>query len=97
MSVAGENQTQRITYISNSLKRLARELQCPILALSQLSRECERRPDKRPQLSDLRDFGSIEQDGDRILMLYHESEYHEDCDDPACTDVYIRKNRHGPT
>ena len=67
-----------------------------MLALSQLSRACDNRPDKRPQLSDLRDSGSIEQDGDRILMLYRESEYHEDCDDPDCTDVYIRKNRHGP-
>jgi len=94
--LAGDNQTQRITYISKSLKRLARELRCPVLALSQLSRACDNRPDKRPQLSDLRDSGSIEQDGDRILMLYRESEYHEDCDDPDCTDVYIRKNRHGP-
>ena len=94
--LAGDNQTQRITYISKSLKRLARELHCPVLALSQLSRACDNRPDKRPQLSDLRDSGSIEQDGDRILMLYRESEYHEDCDDPDCTDVYIRKNRHGP-
>ena len=94
---AGENQTQRITHISKSLKRLARELHIPVIALSQLSRECDRRPDKRPQLSDLRDSGSIEQDGDRILMLYRESEYDEDCDNPDCTDVYIRKNRHGPT
>ena len=85
--MAVENQTQRFTYIFNSLKRLARELQCPILTLSQLSRECDRRPDKRPQLSYLRDSGSTEQDGDRILMLYRESEYHKDCDDPACTDV----------
>ena len=94
---ANENQTQRITYISKSLKRLARELECPVLALSQLSRECERRPDKRPQLSDLRDSGSIEQDGDRILMLYREGEYVEDCSDPDLTDLFIRKNRHGPT
>jgi len=95
--LAGENQTQRITYISKSLKALARELGCPVLALSQLSRECDRRPDKRPVLSDLRDSGSIEQDGDRILMLYRESEYDDDCDDPDRTDVYVRKNRHGPT
>lgn len=95
--LAGENQTQRITYISKSLKALARELGCPLLALSQLSRECDRRPDKRPVLSDLRDSGSIEQDGDRILMLYRESEYDDECDDPDRTDVYIRKNRHGPT
>lgn len=95
--LAGENQTQRITYISKNLKALARELHCPVIALSQLSRECDRRPDKRPVLSDLRDSGSIEQDGDRILMLYRESEYDDECDDPDRTDVYIRKNRHGPT
>jgi replicative DNA helicase len=95
--LAGENQTQRITYISKSLKALARELRCPVIALSQLSRECDRRPDKRPVLSDLRDSGSIEQDGDRILMLYRESEYDELSEDPDRTDVYIRKNRHGPT
>lgn len=94
---AGENQTQRITYISKSLKRLARELHCPVLALSQLSRECDRRPQKQPLLSDLRDSGSIEQDGDKILMLYRESEYNPDCDNPALTDLYIRKNRNGPT
>ena len=94
---ASENQTQRISYISRSLKQLARELQCPVLALSQLSRACELRTDKRPLLSDLRDSGSIEQDGDRILMLYREGEYFEDCDDPDVTDLFIRKNRHGPT
>ncbi len=94
--VASENQTQKITHISQSLKQLARELQCPVIALSQLSRACDQRADKRPQLSDLRDSGSIEQDGDRILMLYRESEYVEDCENPELTDVYIRKNRHGP-
>ena len=94
--LAGDTQTQRITYISKSLKQLARELHCPVIALSQLSRACDHRPDKRPQLSDLRDSGSIEQDADSVLMLYRESEYHEDCDDPDLTDLYIRKNRHGP-
>ncbi len=95
---AAENQTQRITHISKSLKRLARELRCPVLALSQLSRECERRPDgqKQPQLSDLRDSGSLEQDADRVLMLYREGVYVPDCDDPNLTDVFIRKNRNGP-
>ena len=94
---ASENQTQWISYISRSLKQLARELQCPVLALSQLSRACELRTDKRPLLSDLRDSGSIEQDGDRILMLYREGEYFDDCDDPDVTDLLIRKNRHGST
>jgi len=93
---ARENQTQKMTHISESIKQLARELHCPILALSQLNRDCERRPDKRPQLADLRDSGSIEQDADRVLMLYRESYYNEDCADPDLTDVYVRKNRHGP-
>ena len=94
---ARENQTQKITHISQSLKQLARELDCPVLALSQLSRAGELRGDKRPILSDLRDSGSIEQDGDRILMLYREGEYFDDCDDPNLTDLFIRKNRQGPT
>lgn len=93
---ASENQTQKMTHISESLKQLARELECPVLALSQLNRECERRPDKRPQLSDLRDSGSIEQDADRVLMLYRESYYNEDVENPDVTDLYVRKNRHGP-
>lgn len=93
---ASENQTTRITHISNSLKQLARELNCPVIVLSQLSRSCEQRTDKRPILSDLRDSGSIEQDADSVLMLYRESYYNELCDDPDITDVYLRKNRHGP-
>lgn len=94
---AAENQTQRVTYISNGLKQLARELACPVIVLSQLSRSCDQRTDKRPILSDLRDSGSIEQDADSVLMLYRESYYNEDCNDPDVTDVYVRKNRHGPT
>ena len=84
-------------HISENVKELARELKCPILALSQLNRDCDRRPDKRPQLSDLRDSGSLEQDADTVLMLYRESYYNEDADDPNLTDVFIRKNRNGPT
>lgn len=93
---ATENQTQKMSHISQSIKQLARELECPVLALSQLNRECERRPDKRPQLSDLRDSGSIEQDADRVLMLYRDGYYNEDVENPDITDVYVRKNRHGP-
>jgi replicative DNA helicase len=93
--LAGENQTQRISYITRTIKQLARELRCPILLLSQLSRACEQRADKRPIPSDLRESGSIEQDADKILMLYRESEYNEDCEDPNLTEVWIRKNRHG--
>lgn len=95
--IAGENQTQRVAFISRSLKQLARELHCPVLVLSQLSRTCENRNDKRPIASDLRDSGAIEQDADKLLMLYRESEYYPDCEDPDLTEVWIRKNRHGPT
>ena len=94
---ARENRTREMSHISENLKQLARELHCPVLALSQLSRECERRPDKRPQLSDLRDSGSIEQDADRVLMLYRDGYYNEETDNPGLTEVFVRKNRHGPT
>lgn len=95
--VAGENRTREVTYISKSLKNLARELDVPIVALSQLSRALENRPDKRPVLSDLRDSGALEQDSDAVLMLFRKGYYEEDCDEPQITDVYLRKNRNGPT
>ena len=86
-----------MSYVSESLKELARELHVPVLALSQLNRDCERRGEnKQPQLSDLRDTGSLEQDADRVLMLYRASEYFDDAD-PKEADLFIRKNRHGPT
>lgn len=94
---AGENHTQQVSYLSRSLKNLARELACPIIALSQLSRAVEQRGQPIPILSDLRDSGSIEQDADMVLMLYRESVYNEDYDEPSVTEVYIRKNRNGPT
>jgi replicative DNA helicase len=94
---AGENMVQRITYISKSLKNLARELQCPIIALSQLSRACEQRSPPIPVLSDLRESGAIEQDADSVIMLYRNGYYFEDCENADLTDVYVRKNRHGPT
>ncbi len=73
------------------------ELRCPIIALSQLSRSVEQRNPPIPILSNLRESGSIEQDADSVLMLYREGAYHEDCDDPLATDIYVRKNRNGPT
>jgi replicative DNA helicase len=94
---SGENRTQQVSHISRSLKNLARELSCPIIALSQLSRSAEQRNPPIPVLSDLRESGSIEQDADAVLMLYREEAYNEDCADPGVTDVYIRKNRSGPT
>jgi replicative DNA helicase len=94
---AGENRTQQVSHISRSLKLLARELGCPVVALSQLSRATEQRNPPIPILSDLRESGGLEQDGDVVLMLYREGVYNEDCVDPLATDVYVRKNRNGPT
>jgi replicative DNA helicase len=90
------NRVQEITEISRSLKALGRELKVPIVALSQLSRAVENRPGNIPQLSDLRESGSIEQDADVVLMMYREDYYDEDSDRPGVTDIYIRKHRNGP-
>lgn len=87
------NRVQEISEISRWLKELAKELQVPILALSQLSRAVESRVDKKPQLSDLRESGSIEQDADAVLMLHREEYYDPDTDRKWATDVCIRKNR----
>lgn len=90
------NRVQEISEISRWLKELARELEIPILALSQLSREVEKRVDKKPQLSDLRESGAIEQDADAVMMLHREDYYDPDTDKKWLTDVCIRKNRNGP-
>ena len=87
------NRVQEISEISRWLKELAKELWVPILALSQLSRAVEQRVDKKPQLSDLRESGSIEQDADAVLMLHREEYYDPDTDRKWATDVCIRKNR----
>jgi replicative DNA helicase len=87
---------QEISDISRGLKNLARELHVPVLALSQLSRAVESRVDKTPQLSDLRESGSIEQDADIVLMMYREFYYDEECQNPEKTDIIVRKNRNGP-
>ena len=94
-TVFQNNRVQEISEISRGLKELAKELQVPILALSQLSRAVESRVDKKPQLSDLRESGSIEQDADSVLMLHREEYYDPDTDRKWATDVCIRKNRNG--
>ena len=91
------NRVQEISEISRSLKGLARELNVPVIALSQLSRAVEQRPDKRPQLSDLRESGSIEQDADIVMFLYREDYYDPDTDKKGITEVLIKKHRNGPT
>ena len=90
------NRVQEISEISRWIKQLARELNVPIIALSQLSRTVEQRPDKRPIMSDLRESGSIEQDADIIMMLYREEYYDEFTEKKWITDVLIRKNRNWP-
>ena len=89
------SRVEDVSEFSRGLKRLARELGCPVLAVSQLSRAVEQRPDKRPLLSDLRESGQIEADADCVLMLYREDYYDPDSDRPGEMDVIVRKNRQG--
>ncbi|HEX6348937.1 MAG TPA: replicative DNA helicase [Candidatus Dormibacteraeota bacterium] len=92
-----DNRVQEVSSISRSLKGLARELKIPVIALSQLSRGPEARPNKRPMLSDLRDSGSIEQDSDVVIFLYRDDYYNEKSEEPGICEVIISKHRNGPT
>ncbi len=92
-----ESRQQEIAIISRSLKHLARELAVPVIALSQLSREVERRDDHRPKLADLRESGAIEQDADVVLMLYRDEVYDAKSNAQGICEVIIAKNRSGPT
>ena len=93
----GENRQQVVSDISRSLKIMAKELNVPVLCLSQLSRANESRNDKRPMLSDLRESGAIEQDADIVLFLYREGYYNKDTENPNLAECIIAKNRHGET
>ena len=96
MTIEGKDRREGLGDILRGMKSLAKELKIPVIALGQVTRDVEKRPDKRPRMSDLKESGDIEQEADTIMLLYRDEVYNEDSPDRGIIEILFGKNRHGP-